>query len=219
MVDLVDDHDIIDISDMRDFLEDSPEPRELNTVYAKLLQNRVKQNPKLLAIASRALEILAVSRRLLSVREVAYAIALTGCDKTPTRLQDIETSPNRIKQLIEPFVAQYNYNDATLPQIKLLHRSLQELIFRHPPSEWTADDNSMLSQYEVPEVAVQKRRAALELQMFHGCARYLLLEDINGHFFFAEDDAEFIGLQVDGVLDDASTEASKTPMILPHSIL
>ncbi|KAK8014833.1 hypothetical protein PG990_008129 [Apiospora arundinis] len=211
MVDLVDDHDIIDIGDMRDFLEDSPEPQELSTVYAKLLKNRVKQNPKLLAIASRILEILAVSRRLLSVHELAYAVALTGCDKTHARLQDIETSPNKIKQLIEPFVAQYNHNDPALPQIKLLHRSLQELIFRRPPSEWISDDNSMLSQYEVPEAAVQKRRAALELQMFHACARYLLLEDINDRFFFAEDDAEFSGLRVGGVFDDASTDASETP--------
>ncbi|KAK8069987.1 NACHT domain [Apiospora phragmitis] len=195
MIDLVNDQDIVDINDMKDFLQDTPQPQELNEVYVKLFKHRVKGNPKLIATASRALEILAVSRRPLSIRELAYAVALTGCEENPVRLHDIEAilAPNRIKQLIEPFVTQYDPKEEALPQIKLLHRSLQEFILRYQPSEWTTAPLPTSVQHEAPDVT-QKRRATMEVQLFQACASYLLLDEINDHSFLSQNEVGFSSL-------------------------
>lgn len=213
MVDLVDDQDIVDISDMRDFLRDTPQPQELNDVYVKLFQHRVKGNAKvstipttnhsrsqadqfpikLIATASRALEILAVSRRPLSLNELSYAVAMNECDETTTCLGDVKDklSPNRLKQLIEPFVAQYKPDEPALPQIKLLHRSLQEFILRHSPLDWTnVYLQTSLLEHE-PIDAMQRRRGTLERQMFQACATYLLLDEINDHSLLSQDEVGF----------------------------
>ncbi|KAK8085452.1 hypothetical protein PG997_006723 [Apiospora hydei] len=239
MVDLVNDEDITDINDMKEFLRDTPQPRELNEVYIKLFRHRIKGNPKvnitvrdsiftlpdhflltysmtkLIAIASRSLEILAVSRRPLSVNELAYAVALTGCEEPPTRLRDIEAilSPKRIQQLIEPFVTRYNPEDKTLPQIKLLHRSLLEFILRCSPAEWT---NALIPptswQAEVPPEVAQRRRANMEAQLLQACATYILLDDINDHSLFSGNEVGFDSLpHSDGLFDDENVEDSEGP--------
>ncbi|KAK8018536.1 hypothetical protein PG991_007726 [Apiospora marii] len=188
MVDLVNDQDIVDIVQCQ----------QPATPEAKLTTFPIK----LIATASRALEILAVSRRPLSIDELAYAVALTGFEEPPTSLPTIEAklARNRLKQLIEPFVTQYKPEEPTLPQIKLLHRSLQEFILRHSPSDWTnVHLQTPLLEYESTGV-MQRRRESMERHMFQLCATYLLLDEIGNHSLLSQDEVGFNAIS--GISDD-----------------
>lgn len=97
---------------MRHFLEKIPLPRQLSELYVTLFSHYTSNDPKNQELASTALKLLTVTRRPLSILELAWAVALGTAQLVTTidalaRLVDHQ----RVLSLIQPFISRINFSD------------------------------------------------------------------------------------------------------------
>ncbi|KAF4303090.1 hypothetical protein GTA08_BOTSDO08894 [Botryosphaeria dothidea] len=113
-------------------------PSKLSEVYGKIFDQIVEREATNQRIIEQALEILAVARRPLTLRELSTAIALDANGEKFTRLSQLEAYVDHqmVLDLTRPFLrTEVSANSI----IRLVHHSLKELILQKPPRTWTSD--------------------------------------------------------------------------------
>lgn len=171
------------VGPMKRFLENLPSPDALSQLYAKLFVQTVGHDSDNKHIASKALEILAIARRPLSILELGWAIALNDpCAEVRTvKMLENYVDEKRATSLLQPFISQVEFHDANKRQVKLLHHSLKELVLRSSPLNWTH------SQDIIDERRVQQRQPGLEADLLRACVKYLLLDEFDHNDLFSEE--------------------------------
>jgi len=149
-------------------------------------------------LVNKALEILAVTRRPLSILELGWFVALAVADGTVRsvdRLSQLVDAP-RVIFLIQPFVAHVDFTNLRKRQVKLIHQPPKEftvgLPTLNPPSCCPASQSRRISTSaaSLPEtVKIQSREflGFLEAHIAAICIRYLLLQEIDQNTLFSDE--------------------------------
>ncbi|TPX14511.1 uncharacterized protein E0L32_005475 [Thyridium curvatum] len=178
------------IGPMRAFLKRIPQPRQLSELYANLFSRYTSDDPENQRLASTALGILAVTRRPLSILELAWAVALGASHDTASTVDALAdlVDHQRIMSLIQPFVAHVDFGDMTKRQVKLAHQSVKEFIIASWAPDWSSKP-SLVTSTPPPalETVAQQHTQSLEGHLLATCIRYLLLPEINQINLFSEE--------------------------------
>ncbi|KAG5925799.1 hypothetical protein E4U42_003931 [Claviceps africana] len=185
-VELIEDRGIRDLGPMKAFLDNMPRPGKLSELYIKLLSRYTSKDAENQKLAITALEILAVSRRHLSILELAWAVALRTAPGTST-VADLAslTDHSRILKLIQPFIAYIDFSSLRKHQVRLAHPSIKEFVLNE-----LSILGPGLSGWNAAEAGGQtpnRRAAALEASLLDICIRYLSLEEIGSKDLFSEE--------------------------------
>ncbi|KAF2967652.1 hypothetical protein GQX73_g5959 [Xylaria multiplex] len=153
-------------------------------------------------ILERALEILAVARRPLTIDELARAAYIHDAENGESLSVLNETAEEiDFLSLVRPFVVTLGeVADGKNPRVRLVHQSLMELLLTARPSEW----NKMSATNErktVTEKQRELRRYELNKQLMGSCVRYLLLDDLEDKPF-----DEYADTAPDTALDEPQQE-------------
>ena len=166
---------------MESFLRVIPLPTDLSDLYSQLFKEVTERDEENMRLAGSALEILAVTRRSLSILELGWASALIECSEfisPETTVDELAgwVDEKRVLSLIQPFLSQVDdVGDLRKPQLKLAHHSLKVLILRCAPSDWEGARNLDNTAW-FRKTGVEPRQAELEARLLGACVRYLLLE-------------------------------------------
>ncbi|KAL4781503.1 hypothetical protein BJX76DRAFT_350139 [Aspergillus varians] len=166
IVDLIRIKKISAIGPMRRFLENIPLPDQLSELYKTLLLRCTENHLENQELAITALKILAVSRRPLSILELASAVAL-GVAQDVTTIDALAEREDhqRVMGLINPFIAVDDFSDLKRRQVRLVHQSVKEFILEESTSNPSFSSGLTTSRTD----------GALILII---CVRYLLLDDV-----------------------------------------
>ncbi|KFZ04192.1 hypothetical protein V502_10338 [Pseudogymnoascus sp. VKM F-4520 (FW-2644)] len=117
---------------MQAFLEKIPLPAQLSELYVKLFSRYTANDPENQKLAATALNILAVTRRSLSILELSWAVALDAVQEGVTTVAALAklVDHHRVMNLIQPFISQIDFGDLKKRQVGLHHKSAQEFIVR-----------------------------------------------------------------------------------------
>lgn len=168
---------------MEHFLKDLPLPHKLSKLYNDLLCRCTSNDSENLKLASIALKVLVVTRRPLSILELAWAVTLGATQHITTvgALAEL-ADPQRVIGFIHPFIAQVNFGNAKKHQVRLVHQSVKEFI----TNERNLGQASDVAVAEGGDVAFGQPRQSLEAFVLDICIRYLLLEDVDHRDLFSE---------------------------------
>lgn len=171
---------------MERFLEEIPLPEKLSEVYGSILSRATSDDRENRQLAITALKVLAVSRRSLSIVELAWAVALSLSQnvRTVDGLAEL-VDHQRLMGLIYPFIASPDYDEPRKTQIRIIHQSVKEWVFTQCEPKGSAS--------EAPDQMnnVSKSPDAFMLDI---CIKYLLLDDIGNNDLFSEEQAAFAEL-------------------------
>lgn len=174
------------LNQMRLFLEEMPLPRQLSELYATIFSRCTSDDPENEELTSTALKILAITRRPLSILELAWAVAL-GAAKNVTTINDLAqlVDHQRVMDLIHPFITQVDFSDVKKHQVRLTHQSVKEFIIE----KWTPDklDPQGPALTKLNKMIVDQRLESLETFILDICTSYLLLDDIDNGDLFSEE--------------------------------
>lgn len=173
VVDLIEVRGIWALDPMRLFLEEIPLPGQLSELYVTLLARLTSNDPENQELARTALKILAVTRRPLSILELAWAVALSVAQQEVTTVAALAklVDHRRILSLIQPFLTRVDFSDVRKRQIRLLHQSVKEFIIEK------LTDQTIVGQ----------RIENLEACILNICIKYLLLTEIDNTDLFSEE--------------------------------
>ncbi|OAQ60441.1 NACHT domain-containing protein [Pochonia chlamydosporia 170] len=163
---------------VKKFLDEIPLPDKLNTLYNDSIALYTQNEPGNKEIATRALKILAVVHRPLSMSELAWAVALgiNGDDvRDVESLADI-ADHDRVVSLIQPFIASIDEADSRRRQVRLVHQSVKDFIVK-----------SLVTHEEGNEPSIERRMEILEAEMLDICVRYLLLDEVDNRPLFSDE--------------------------------
>lgn len=109
-----------------------PPPQALSELYHKIFQHATKGDFELQRKLSCALEVLAISRRPLSLAEFVYATTLAFAAEHITDFSTLEAEledADSLLDLIRPFICEPASESArSNPSLHLVHQSLKELV-------------------------------------------------------------------------------------------
>ena len=89
----------------------------------------------------------------------------------------------RLQGFLSPFIHSVDFKDEKMRQVRLVHQSLREQIFKSPPRLWAQPR----SHVTVPEEHKIRRRSELHGEIAKQCVRYLLAKDIQDLELFSEE--------------------------------
>lgn len=132
------------------WLQDGP---PLNSLYETLLARQKRNSPGTQAsnFLDKALEVLAVAQRPLTVLELSCVVCMDGDREKALSLAQLneqaENQESFVKRLVGPFITFARTQDGmqfpvTQDRMELVHSSLLELILKAPPSKWKTLQNS-----------------------------------------------------------------------------
>ncbi|KAH6646011.1 hypothetical protein BKA67DRAFT_695935 [Truncatella angustata] len=153
--------------------------------YANFFMEHVPDVADNYELASKALELLAVARRPLSIQELAWAVALNDAPSalhTVSALGDNFVDTAEVMQLIQPFILPVDLEKLQKHQI-MVHQSVKELILIKSPLRW--NDANGLVRLLVDEATLSQRLETLEANLLNLCVRYLLLDEIGENSLFS----------------------------------
>ncbi len=161
-------------------------------LYGRLFDKICRGIPATESQLQRALDILAIAMRPLTLQELTYAVFTVNPvdeDEDPTTLTGITELARsvNISVLVRPFVTEVGGGGGKRPHLRLAHQSLRELLFTAPPSEWCA-------AHAIVKRKKGDRAAEINADLLQRCIQYLLLEEF---------DEESIS---DAILDDGDSE-------------
>jgi hypothetical protein len=139
-------------------------------------------------LVTTALEVLAITRRPLSILELAWAVALGAAQKRVTTVVALAklVDHQRVMSLLQPFVAHVDFDDVKKRQVRLVHQSVKEFIVR----EWVSNRPGL----QAPAIStatnqelIHQRTGSLEAGILDICIRYLLLDDFGHNDLFSEE--------------------------------
>ncbi|CAH0044534.1 unnamed protein product [Clonostachys solani] len=187
VIDLIEIRGIRAPGPMRRFLEEEPLPKGLYELYNTLLSRCTADDFENEALAHTALRLLAVSRRPLSILELAWAVTLGATKEDILSISDLTilVDYQRVMSLIHPFVTRLDFGDLKKRQVGLVHQSVKEFIL----SECDPTPPLLLSS---GSRAFHKRHIGQNIEYMEACAleicvKYLLLEEIGNQTLFSEE--------------------------------
>jgi ankyrin repeat protein len=186
VVELIEVRRIRALGPMQDFLDKMPLPEQLSELFVNLISRCTSNDPENRKLVTTALEVLATTRRPLSILELAWAVSLGGAQKRVTTVAALAklVDHHRVMSLIQPFVAHVDFDDVKKHQIRLAHQSVKEFVVREwasnrpglqGPAISTATDQGLINQ----------RTGSLEAGILDICIRYLLLDDFGDTDLFS----------------------------------
>ncbi|CAG7998998.1 unnamed protein product [Penicillium salamii] len=182
-------------SSVERFLEEIPLPEKLSDVYTSILSRSTCEDHENWQLAITALKILAASRRVLSILELAWAVTMS-LDQEVRTVEALakRADHQRVMSLIYPFIASLDYDELRKPQVRLTHQSVKEWIFNQPDQKGSAS--------KLPD-QTNHGSGNLDSFMLDICAKYLLLDEIGQIDLFSEEQAAFVELpQLSGSSSD-----------------
>ncbi|ODM18824.1 hypothetical protein SI65_05441 [Aspergillus cristatus] len=152
------------------FVEEIPLPRQLHKLYVTLFPRCISNDSENKELASTALKVLAITRRPLSILELAWAVAL-GTAKHVTTIDALAklVDHRRVMDLIHPFIAWVDFSDLKKRQVLLTHQSVKEFIIKERTSKLCLQSPALAE--------TDQRLESLEAFILDICVRYLLLGD------------------------------------------
>ena len=182
-IELIEIRKIRALAPMQHFLKHLSLPRQLYKLYGDIFSRCTSNDSTNEELAHVALRFLAVSRRPLSILELAWAVALGTAQQDVTTVAALAelVDHQRVLSLIHPFITRIDFNDHGKHQIRLVHQSVKEFI-------------SDLDQDRIGDLAIQKttdgapsdqKNEPLESYIVDVCIRYLLLEEIEHNDLFS----------------------------------
>ncbi|KAG6014633.1 hypothetical protein E4U43_006334 [Claviceps pusilla] len=195
-VELIEARGITALGPMRTFLDNIPQshPGKLSELYMKLLSKYSSNCNGDQKLAISALEILAVSRRPLSILELAWAVALNTAPESITTTAGLAelVDHSRVLTVILPFIAYVDFSDLRKHQVRLVHQSVKEFVLDGFSTHLSTSSGLNAAEAEVP---IPGRRAAvLEARLLDICIRYLSLEEIGSEELFTPEQAAILEL-------------------------
>ncbi|KAF5873600.1 putative ankyrin repeat protein [Botrytis fragariae] len=189
-IELIEIRGIRALGPMRAFLEETPQPKQLSKLYANLLSRYTFKDPENQKLAIVALEILAITRRPLSILELAWAVLVDTYEEKDISMDVLSelVDHQRVIGLIQPFIAQIDFSDVRKHQVRLVHQSVKEFIFKELAPDSPGPGNLAIStQGEIDQVFIQQRTESLEAGIMNMCIKYLLLEHVGNADLFSEE--------------------------------
>jgi hypothetical protein len=181
-----------DANDIKRELKHLPSPENLSQLYRKLFETAEGGESKNATVIEYALETVAMSGRLLTIGELAYAVTLRMEGDRIFSLSDFEDhmiGSTGLRQLINPFVS--FAGPTANPTVRIVHQSLKELIVGEAFAEWG-------TRKKITRENVEQRQAKLHSSLLECCIKYLLLDDLQTKDLFPEDKLEALERQEDG---------------------
>ena len=188
VVELIEVRGIRALGPMQLFLEGIPLPGQLSKLYVNLLTRSTSNDPGNQELASIALKLLAVTRRPLSILELAWAVALSAAQQEVTTVATLAklVDHQRVMSLIQPFIARIDFSDVRKRQVRLIHQSVKEFIIAELTLNWPRLQGSVIST-ATDQASIGQRIESLEGCILNTCVRFLLLDEVgNTDLFFEE---------------------------------
>jgi Cdc6-like AAA superfamily ATPase len=173
-------------------LQRMPSPKSLSKLYRKLFETATCGNSEYAAKIECALETLAISGRLLTLDELAYAVTLRMEEKNISSLSDLEecmVGSTGLLELISPFVSIVGAAGSAI--VRIVHQSLKDLIVREASADWGSHDSI------TPE-NMEQRQSRLHSSLLNCCTKYLLLDNLEEKDLFPEEKLEAMERQAYG---------------------
>lgn len=128
IIELIEVREIKALGLMRLFLEEMPLPRQLSKLYDTLLSRCTSNDSKNQKLARTALKLLAITRRPLSILELAWAIALTATRQDVTIVIALAKliDHQRVLGFIHSFITRIDCSDVMKRQVRLVHQSMKK---------------------------------------------------------------------------------------------
>ncbi|KAF7877700.1 hypothetical protein EAF04_001371 [Stromatinia cepivora] len=215
-IELIEIRGIRALGPMRAFLEEIPQPKQLSKLYANLLSRYTFKDPENQKLAIAALETLAITRRPLSILELAWAVLVNTYEEEDISIDVLAelVDHQRVIGLIQPFVAQVDFSDVRKHQVRLVHQSVKEFIFKELSPDSPAPGTLAISaQGGIDQVFIQQRTESLEAGIMNTCIKYLLLEHVGNADLFSEEQVAIEELPQDFnlLLDDNNESKDYDP--------
>jgi ankyrin repeat protein len=174
---------------MQTFLEEIPQPGQLSELYVKLFSRYTLNDPENKRLATVALEILTITRRPLSILELAWAVALGAAQEGVLTVDALakRVDYQSVMSLIQPFVAHVDFSDLRKRQVRFVHQSVKEFIIREWASNRPGLQSPAISTQATNQALVQQRTQSLEANILDVCIRYLLMDPIGDTDLFSEE--------------------------------
>lgn len=167
---------------MQRFLKTMLLPPELSDLYVAIFSRCTSDDDENQELARTALKLLAVSRRPLSIVELAWAVTLgVGHDITNVTILTEEVDHQRLMSLISPFISRIDFSDIKKRQVRLVHQSVKEFVIE----KWTSGYRPALAG--IDQANSERIVEDLEACMLNICVKYLLLDDIDNRDLFPEE--------------------------------
>ncbi|KAJ8131590.1 hypothetical protein O1611_g2033 [Lasiodiplodia mahajangana] len=171
-IDLIKRHDFWPKEDIIDLIKEEICCTELRGLYAKLFSHITQGSEWNEKLLTKALEILAVAKRPLLVRELKWAVAMQMSSPSKKKVlaqlnKSAERSP--VLPLLQPFIVCMSDEDPAESHIRLAHESIRELVLERSPSKW----NDLSTKRKLT------RRGKLEANLLGLCVEYLMLDEID----------------------------------------
>lgn len=178
------------VGPVKTFLKNITPPAALSELYAKLFSGVTDNDRENERLVTKALEVLAVARRPLSILELGWVVALNESDLDVQTIDELEdyVDEKRILSLLQPFISLVDFKDVKTSQVRLVHQSLKELILQDIPTYWAIPNTAAEASLNMIHNR-QQRHAELEAALLRLCVRYLLFEDFNSKDLFSEEQA------------------------------
>lgn len=205
IVELIEVRGIRALGPMRLFLEEMPLPQQLSKLYDTLISRCTSNDPENQELATTALKLLTVTRRPLSILELAWAVALAAARQDVTTVATLAklVDHQRVLGLIHPFVTRIDFSDVKKRQIRLVHQSVKEYIIKDRMLNKPQDP---LSRMATDQALVDHPIEHLEACILNLCIRYLLLDDIGRINIFSDEQLAIDELPQEWNLFDDVTE-------------
>jgi ankyrin repeat protein len=176
------------LGQMQRFLEKETLPMELSELYVRLFLRYTSNDPENILFATTALKVLAITRRPLTILELAWAVALGTAQEYVTEVAALAklVDHQRIMSLIQPFVAHIDFSDVRKRQVRLVHQSVKEFILNRWPSNQPSLQSPVTSK-NTSHRDIDQRTESLEAAILDICIRYLLLDDFDHTHLFSEE--------------------------------
>lgn len=193
---------------MRRFLEELPLPEKLSQLYATLFSRCTSNDTENKELASTALRILAITKRPMSILELAWAATLGTTQlefNTVAALGDL-VDHQRVMSLIHPFIARLDFSDVKKRQVQLVHQSVKEFILEEL-MDWPCLQTSatLATSSQAP---LHQSTESLDGIILGICIKYLGLDEIGAIRIFSDEQVaiEALPQNVD-IFDDDSLPA------------
>ncbi|KAI1266270.1 hypothetical protein F5Y18DRAFT_25077 [Xylariaceae sp. FL1019] len=172
---------------IRRFLDEVPQPENLYQLYLDLFRRYTSGDSENQELAACAVEILAASRRTLSIGELVWVVTLATARDNVTTIETLRqlVDPRRVMTLINPFISRVDHDHLKKRQVRLAHQSIKTFVIQNGPLDKLLHQEKGFAENRTPE-RTQHRTQTLEAKMLDLCVRYLLLDDMNEITLFSD---------------------------------
>lgn len=185
---------------MQRLLDNASSSDKLLDLYAALFTKGAGKDQENQELATTGLKLLAVSRRPLSILELAWGVTLAIDAKQVGSVADLaeRVDYQRIMRLIRPFVSRIDFADLKKRQVRFVHQSVKRFVLESPVLNQLYSHN-LIGQ---PTALEDETSSTLQLErsILDICVAYLLLDEVGRINLFSEEQ-----VMIDALPQDIST--------------